>query len=171
LFIHIAGVLFGGKAGELLMLRAEGCDLTIDQRIRRIEDLATQWQYSYLVLFQSPISARVVIFNEAQVREDLTAVPRQIFVDLNYPHGIAPLEFLSEVGRRWRDTGSVPHEIGLALGYPIKDVLGFMGFDTASCTGTCGWRIFGDRDPSLRRSRQFKHAKRKAEAFLNVSAG
>ena len=80
---------------------------------------------------------------------------------------IGPTEFLEEVGRRWRHKGQIPHEIGLALGYPIKDVLGYMGLVPLPCTGGCGWRIYGDPNPSLRRSCEFERARGQAIAFLN----
>ena len=43
-----------------------------------------------------------------------------------------------------------PHEIGLLLGYPLKDVKGFMErkADVLMCTGR--WRIYDEADHSLR---------------------
>lgn len=171
LFVHIAGVLFADKAGELLTLSAGQCNLSIDQQIRRSEALSPLWKYSHLVLCQSLSCARMVIYDQVKVQEVLSEAPQWVFDEMGYPHDVGPPEFLKEVGRRWREKGQIPHEIGLALGYPIKDVLGYMGLDSSSCTGICGWRIYGDLNPSLRRSREFRQAKQQAEAFLSVSAG
>lgn len=46
-------------------------------------------------------------------------------------------------------SGGVPHEIGLILGYPLKDVAGFMGLGRLrfSCQGP--WRIYGNPRESL----------------------
>jgi hypothetical protein len=46
--------------------------------------------------------------------------------------------------------GDFPHEIGLFLGYPLKDVAGFMGWAAIpfSCNGP--WRVYGDPARSLR---------------------
>lgn len=46
-------------------------------------------------------------------------------------------------------SGGVPHEIGLILGYPIKDVAGFVGLGRLrfSCQGP--WRIYGNPRESL----------------------
>lgn len=48
-----------------------------------------------------------------------------------------------------RYQGGCPHEIGVLLGIPLKDVLGFMGMgqDCLSCRGM--WCIYGDPIPSL----------------------
>ncbi len=45
--------------------------------------------------------------------------------------------------------GGFPHEIGVFLGYPLKDVVGFMGWVQLpfSCQGP--WKIFGRPDESL----------------------
>ena len=40
--------------------------------------------------------------------------------------------------------GNVPDEIGIFLGYPLKDVIGFMGHPALKLTKIDGWRIYGD---------------------------
>lgn len=53
-------------------------------------------------------------------------------------------------------TGSFPHEIGIFLGYPLKDVAGFMGLAAIpfACQGP--WKIFGDPGESLRLAERFR---------------
>lgn len=55
---------------------------------------------------------------------------------------------LTEFGSRFA-SGAVPHEIGIILGYPLKDVAGFMGLSRRefSCQGP--WRIYGNPSESL----------------------
>ncbi|MHC1699046.1 MAG: DUF3793 family protein [Geobacteraceae bacterium] len=55
---------------------------------------------------------------------------------------------LSELSSRFV-FGVVPHEIGIILGYPLKDVAGFMGISRRafSCQGP--WKIYGNPDESL----------------------
>jgi hypothetical protein len=171
LFVQIASVLFGGKAGELLILRSGHRNLTIEQQISCIERLSPVWNFSYRVLCSDLSGARTVIYDPLTVQEVLTTAPRRVFEETGYPPDVCTAGFLEEVGRRWRENGQIPHEIGLALGYPVKDVLGYMGLESSPCTGLCGWRIYGDRDPSLRKSREFRRARQQAEAFLGVSAG
>lgn len=168
LFVHIAGVLFGNKSGELLMLTAGECRLRIDQQLTTIASLAQLWNYSFLVLMQDLSCARIVFYDYAKVQEVLSETPEWAFTAMGYPDQVEPETFLKEVGQRWRETGQIPHEIGFALGYPTKDVLGYMGLVSSPCTGMCGWRIHGDPQPSLRKSREFKQAKEKALAFLNM---
>lgn len=54
------------------------------------------------------------------------------------------------------DGGRFPHEIGIFLGYPLKDVAGFMGLAAIpfACQGP--WKIFGDPRESLRLAETFR---------------
>lgn len=38
----------------------------------------------------------------------------------------------------------IPHEIGLLLGYPLKDVMGFIGHPSLKLTKVEGWRVYGN---------------------------
>ena len=167
LFIHIAGVQFGGKAGELLNLTDGECGLGIKEQLSVIEKLSAKWKFHAHILKHDPSSAKVVIYNYAKVKGVLLRVPPCIlFEKLGYPAGVSPEEFLAEIRRRWYIKGEIPHEVGLALGYPIKDVLGYMGLMPLECMGICGWRIYGDPAPSLDRCKKFTQARQCAMIFL-----
>ena len=172
LFIHLSGVLFADKAGELLMLRAGQFDLSVDQQIAVASASASSWNYSLLTLCHNSECGRLIIYDRQKVTEALSDVPRWVFDELGYAQDIDPVTFLKEVGLRWRENGKIPDEIGLALGYPIKDVLGYMGMVSLPCTGVCGWRVYGDLKPSLQMSLNFEQAKQQAAAvMMMVSAG
>lgn len=57
-------------------------------------------------------------------------------------------ETLNELSERIAAEG-FPHEIGAVLGYPLKDVAGFMGWVHLPVTGQGPWKIYGDPRPSL----------------------
>jgi hypothetical protein len=60
-----------------------------------------------------------------------------------------PEKVLCELKKRVAGEG-FPHEIGVFLGYPLKDVVGFMGWPRLSFTCQGPWKIFGDPSQSLR---------------------
>lgn len=62
------------------------------------------------------------------------------------PEGLAAM--LQELADRFA-AGDFPHEIGAILGYPLKDVAGFMGWVRLPVTGQGPWKIYGDPRPSL----------------------
>jgi hypothetical protein len=113
--------------------------------------------------------ARVIVYDSSAVGKTLSEVPCGVFDQMGYHWGTGSRQFLEEVGRRWRRREEIPHEIGLALGYPVKDVLGFIGLMSLRHSGMCGWRIYGDPVPSLMVRKRYERARAKAEAFLGRS--
>jgi hypothetical protein len=167
-FVQIAGVLFAGKAGELLTLRAREGGIDVNQQIEIIETLTRSFDISCLVLCRKKCCARAVVYNPTEVKKTLSMTPGWFFEKTDYHPAMGPDLFLKEIRRRWEQTDQIPHEIGLALGYPVKDVLGYMGLIPLPCTGRCGWRIHGNPLPSVRKSRRYEKAREKAVAFLRL---
>jgi hypothetical protein len=167
LFVKIAGVLFGKKGGELLMLRRDQSPLSYQERLRRIARLAGVWRFSCLLLNQNHDSAKVIVYDRPRTRQILSRIPVKVLNRLGYHPPVSARGFLGTIKRRWQRTGRIPHEVGLALGYPLKDVVGFMGLYPLEYSGGCGWRIYGNPARSLRRSVQFKQARERAIRFLN----
>lgn len=169
LLVTLAGVLFADKAGELLALQPRQFGLTLERRLGRLQLLADRWQLSVAILHQTRITTKVIIVNDARVKKALDQVPCQLLCgQLNYGPQITPGQFVAEMGRRWRASGQIPHEIGLALGYPVKDVLGFMELLPLDNTACCGWRVYGDPKPSLQKSQAFQKARQLACVFTAI---
>lgn len=82
-------------------------------------------------------------------------------------HGYPPGAELPELIRRCRFAPSFPHEIGLFLGYPLKDVHGFIT-DPSTCLHLPRglWRVTGDPAESLAAMARIRHAEDLARASL-----
>ena len=61
--------------------------------------------------------------------------------------GIAPV--LEQLGARCRAGEGFPHEIGIFLGYPLKDVAAFLGWVALPFTVQGPWKIYGQPEKSL----------------------
>ena len=166
-FVQTASVLFDQKAGELLTLPAVQFDLPITRRLACLECLSAKWGMSCQVLQQDDGSSKVIVYNAPLVQARLNEVPPYILCGaLGYARTITPDAFVLEVARRWQEQGTIPHEIGLALGYPAKDVLGYMGLLQLEFTACCGWRVYGDPTHSLTMSQACQDATQCALRFL-----
>lgn len=64
---------------------------------------------------------------------------------------------------------SFPHEIGILLGYPLKDVAGFLGLDGSPYTCQGPWKIFGDPAPSLTLAAAFRISRQQMWSRLLAS--
>ncbi len=60
------------------------------------------------------------------------------------------------------------HEIGVFLGYPLKDVMGFMGFSNLKLTKVNGWRIYGDPTESDEKFIRFKSNEELFRCFVET---
>ena len=62
--------------------------------------------------------------------------------------------------RKLKEEGEFPHEIGLFLGYPPKDVLGFLNSSTegVKCVGC--WKVYGDPKEALKTFKKFDECTR-----------
>ncbi|KXS43542.1 MULTISPECIES: DUF3793 family protein [unclassified Candidatus Frackibacter] len=52
-----------------------------------------------------------------------------------------------------------PHEIGIFFGYPLKDVLGFMGYLDLPVTTKAEWKVYGDKSISTIQQKKFNLAR------------
>ena len=170
LFLHAANVLFGRKAGELLTLTTNQFDLNYAEQMACLDAVTSLWGVSCRVLHRNTISTKFIICRMESVQQQLDSVPPCILYDeLTYPVNVTAADFLVEVERRWNKTGKIPHEIGLALGYPVKDVLGYMQLQPLPCSGCCGWQVYGEFAPSHRLCQAFVQARHAAIHFLHGS--
>ncbi len=59
-------------------------------------------------------------------------------------------EYLQKLKSRF-NSDDFPHEIGIFLGYPLKDVYGFVNcHEKCRNTEKTPWKVFGDPEPSLK---------------------
>jgi hypothetical protein len=75
-----------------------------------------------------------------------------------YTNPADPQTSLTELQSRISAAG-FPHEIGVFLGYPLKDVAGFMGWTQLPFTCQGPWKIYGDPRGSLDLAEAFRQCR------------
>jgi hypothetical protein len=75
-----------------------------------------------------------------------------------YTNPADPQTSLTELQARIPAAG-FPHEIGVFLGYPLKDVAGFMGWAPLPFTCQGPWKIYGDPTGSLGLAEDFRQSR------------
>lgn len=169
LFSASSKVLLGNKPAELLLLREDasfGGDL--DSLLQRARELTQSWGLWLYVLGIVSQGARIVIYDRGRVNKTLkNARHTVLFLNSGYSEYFLAEDFFAEIARRWEETGRIPHEIGLALGYPIKDVVGYLELSPLKYIGNYGWQVFGTSEPSLQIRDSYDQAKQAALDFLD----
>lgn len=86
--------------------------------------------------------ALIYLFRDSHLARDLQqAQARQLLAERGYDCD-NPGSCILHLMRRLRDCEDFPHEIGLFLGYPPEDVLGFIQQRECKCIGC--WKVYGD---------------------------
>ncbi len=73
----------------------------------------------------------------------------RILKEKGYTYGNAD-RCVAELARHLAWDSKFPHEIGLFLGYPVGDVIGFMRSPEEGVMYTGFWKVYGDKDEALR---------------------
>lgn len=61
---------------------------------------------------------------------------------------------------------NIPHEVGVFLGYPLRDVAAFIGWSEKPYSCQNGWKIFGDPRRSLALAEKFDSCRRRMADLL-----
>jgi len=77
---------------------------------------------------------------------------------------------LTEFSSRF-ESGEIPHAVGIILGYPLKDVAGFLGVGRLQFTCQGPWRIYGDPQQSLMLAETHRQCRRLMASRLMSGAG
>lgn len=166
-FLNASSVLLSEKTGELLSVGMEELEVTVDDVAVNMRRLSEMWGFSYRLLFESNDLLKLIVYQKHRLQAALDEAPFCIMgAKLNYRYPLRADGFIDEVKQRWNRDGIVPHEIGVALGYPLDDVFGYMGLLPLPCLGACGWQVYGCMQESKRRSCAFNNARCQALMLL-----
>lgn len=72
----------------------------------------------------------------------------EVLVNLGYPKEYDLFVYINHLMNKLSFDNDFPHEIGIFLGYSLKDVLGYMGLLDIPYQKTLGWYIYGDVEES-----------------------
>ena len=174
LLVKTAAVRRGVKPAELLRVRH--CYSGVNSEGLRVclyrSDIYVILGLDYIELKVEESSSLVLFYNPSALASALAEKGnRQWLARLGYPEAGTAAEYLSELRRRF-SRNSIPHEVGVFIGYPLKDVEGFMRrLPATPLHGRHGaWRIYGDVRESLARMNRYEREEAAAADIL-LSAG
>ena len=113
------------------------------------EDLNPRGVYAELLLMRKD-SALIYVYRKSHLIRDLDRTDvRNFLLSCGYRPG-TPKIYLSHLRERLREYECFPHEIGLFLGYPLQDVLGFIHNHGQNCKFCGYWKVYGN-EPETRK--------------------
>ena len=147
-------VILGSKPAEILNVSGK-----IDAKKDKLNNIESFFnncsKISYHVINTHDGGIRVLFINKKSLSEVLSNKKSVNFLKfIGYPSDYN-LETYIDLLIYKLHLEKFPDEIGIFLGYPLKDVLGFMGYGKNELFEIKGWRIYGDPLPSYEVSNNF----------------
>lgn len=99
----------------------------------------------FKIISHSSSKLRLFIYNKQALKKCLDNKHVLKYLVANgYPIEFDVDNYVERLAKRIKEGNDFPHEIGFFLGYPVKDVLGFMNIIDLPHTKTMGWRMYGN---------------------------
>ena len=153
LVLEVAEVLQGAKPANLVSIvnRRRPCGRNLYQLWKEHGDaLLTESGLQVRALADRGSSILLLFYRPEALSALLTQKNVSVILGKSgYLEPANPERVLSELEKKVSGD-CFPHEIGVFLGYPLKDVVGFMGWSRLSFSCQGPWKIFGDPGQSLR---------------------
>jgi hypothetical protein len=165
-----APVLSGLKCGVLLNLCRQGKDLRACWANAK-KPLEESLSVEFAEISSKESSVLLLIYRKAPLLEALSAAgAKEILLGLGYADGFDSAElYLKEMISRFN--GGIPHEIGLFLGYPPEDVLGFIENEGKNSKLSGYWKVYGDEIGALKKFKEYKKAEADSAGAMLEKAG
>jgi len=170
LLFKTAAVRGGIKPGELLRVRhcyqsrnAEGFRFCLYRK-----DILDIMRLDYVELRQESKSSLILFHHPAALAETLADGENlRVLRQLGYSTGGGSGELLTQLKLRF-ESGDLPHEVGIFIGYPAKDVLGFIDNLPRTPVHRGKWQVFGDAAESLSRMLLYRRVEHMAQGVLDA---
>lgn len=154
LVMNSSPTLAGMKTGSLFNLSFSGPG-EMDLCLREWNDVLRKKGLVARILRTRNSRALVYVYRPASLVRDLRdPAARRLLIQRGYPPD-DPESCIQILMERLSDSREFPHEIGLFLGYPPEDVLGFIrDANGQKLNGT--WKVYGDVNKARKTFERFK---------------
>lgn len=109
--------------------------------------------------------ALIYVYRKKMLTEDLRSEATEAFLS-QYGYQCSDINgAIERLKGRFLDSSSFPHEVGLFLGYPLHDVVGFINNRGKACTLSGCWKVYSNEDEARAR---FERLRRCRDEYLDV---
>lgn len=162
-------VLMGSKPCEILNI--PNFDVAREIKLNNIKNhFSLCCKIDFIIIDKKEKGLKILFVNKESLANQLKIIKVQNFLKfLGYPNNMDVDSYLSHLVEKLK--GDVfPDEIGIFLGYPLKDVVGFMGYGNYKFHNTKCWRVYGDPKPSEDLYSKFLNHRQKIRDMLSYQS-
>lgn len=162
-------VILGAKPAEIISYPKFDCS-----RCEKIQAIDTIFEKSVKVKYrkinQDNGQVKIIFYDPLHLDQTLGDKRNRKFLsDMGYPVSASMDQCLDILASRI-EKGDCPDEIGIFLGYPLKDVMGYMGHPSLQLTKVQYWRVYGNSRLSDERYQQIVETRHKMRCMMNDSS-
>ncbi len=140
---HCSPTLAGLKTGNMFTCTYE-TKAQLCKDIAELNRCLRKKGLSALPLKYKDSKALIYIYRPSKLERDLRSKEAcRVLKDCGYKCE-GSCKCIARLMQRLRENDEFPHEIGLFLGYPPEDVIGFIEHKTCKLTGF--WKVYGDAE-------------------------
>lgn len=150
-----APTLAGIKTGTIFSVKFDSLP-TLTEEIRTLNHLLVPRGLRLLPLRYQGETALLYLYRPSGLRRDLKdALASSLLQAAGYGDRSSE-ECVAHLARRFRSGGEFPHEVGLFLSYPPRDVQGFIENRAVNykCAGL--WKVYGDVEQAQALFRKYR---------------
>ena len=150
---HCAPTLAGLKTGNLINCPV-GAGEDIEGEVAALNRKLNPRGVQVRLLARKENGALVYVYRPGRLSRDLAGGAAELLCRKGYPAPDAERCLRCLAGRLGE--GGFPHEIGLFLGYPLQDVLGFIENRGQGSKLVGTWKVYGDEEATRRTFARYK---------------
>lgn len=144
---HMAPSLLGIKCANLISVKK--ADFNIAENLERFNKKAASKNLEMKIICTYTDKVLILLYSrkllECQLRER-----KSILLKYGYPENLTIENAIEKLSGRIREQKKFPHEIGIFLGYPIEDVLGFIENKGENYVFSGYWKVYGNAEQAKR---------------------
>lgn len=158
LVFNLAQVLARIKPASTITLKKDK-ENSYDKWYKYGIDFVKSLNLSFVELRESASGIVIMIYDEEVLKNHIfNKEAKEFLMKLGYCHKENVRTYVEKLRDRYKKF-NCPHELGLFLGIPIKDVEDFMGCTKKKCL-LCGyWKVFNDCDKAMETFKRYDEVK------------
>jgi hypothetical protein len=143
------------KMASLFRYRCEK-SADLDQLIAEWEEALGGKGIRVLVLHRCDTFALIYVFRESRLKNLLKDVEVRAFLRSCGYRSFEPEQVIAKLKKHLWKKGDFPHEIGIFLGYPLGDVIGFIKNEGRNYKMIGNWKVYCNEEESMRAFERYR---------------
>lgn len=156
LISHCAPTLAGIKPANLFCYRYDSNE-AINNIIEQWRNLLHDRGVEFFILRNRHQVCLVYVYRAKELYKILNAQKNQEFLsEQGYNDFEDHYEILARLAQNFESSIHFPHEVGLFLGYPLDDVIGFINNKGGNYHQVGSWKVYSDPESAVKKFEKFK---------------